>query len=494
MGSNASLLTRLADKPGQALAALCLGQAIVWTIVPGLVNDMPPLDVVEGYMWGREWQIATFKHPAMPSWIIEASRRLTGAIGWPAYLASQILIGLTFLAVFALGKEMMDSRRALAGVLLLTGIYYFSVPTPELNHNVVQMPFWAGIALFLWRGRQHGRVLDWIILGALAAGGLYAKLSTVVFIFCGGLWLLSDAKARARLSTPGPWLGLGVFLLLAFPLAQHMLTTKGVMLDYAAERGRRFGGSVFEFLGVQVLVLLGPAAMLALAGARIGRQADPAAGCPPDAAALRFLFVMTGGPIAVSAIIAMLKGIGAKPMWAAPMLNLTGLLLVAVLGQAFERRHLARLLSLAALLLLVIPAGYAAYFLAAPGFTGQLKKQNWPQAEISERLSRQWTAATGKPLSIIAGEPWIAGAVGIGKGIEASILTNASLALAPWITPERLRREGALVVWEEQGRRFKPPGIDALVGDRPVAEERFLSRRFPNAPPIVIKYAILPPA
>jgi hypothetical protein len=356
------------------------------------------------------------------------------------------------------------------------------------------MPFWAGMALFLWRGREHGRPLDWVALGVLAAGGLHAKLSTVLFIACGGLWLLCDSKARSRLMSPGPWLGLATFLLLAAPLALHILGTNGAMLDYAAERGRRFGGSVLEFVGVQLLVLAGALAMLLVAGVRLRKKGGEGAACEVDPAATRFLLMMTAGPLALSLLVALVKGIGAKPMWGAPMLNLAGLLVVAWLGRSLDRRHAARLAVIAAFLLAVVPAAYAVVYLALPAYTGRLKKQNWPQAEISERLSRQWATATGKPLAIVVGEPWVAGAVGLGPGIKASILTNADLNLAPWITPERLRRQGALVVWEEQGRRFKPPGIDALVGDRPVAEERFRSRRFPNAPPIVIKYAILPPA
>jgi hypothetical protein len=209
---------------------------------------------------------------------------------------------------------------------------------------------------------------------------------------------------------------------------------------------------------------------------------------------LRYLLLLTAGPLALSVLAILIKGIGAKPMWGAPMFNLIGLLLVAPLGDRIGRPVVARLVAIAAGLLVVVPAAYALVYLFAPTYTGQLKKQNWPQAEISARLQEKWSAATGRPLAIIAGEPWIAGAVGIGPRIKASILTNADLSQSPWITPERLKREGALVLWEEHGRRFKPPGIDSLVEGLPIGEERFRSRRFPNAPPIIIKYAILPPA
>ena len=95
-------------------------------------------------MWGREWVIATYKHPALPSWVLEATRILTGAVGWPAYLVSQLFVAATFLFVYLLGCDLMGRQRAAAGTLLLTGIVYYSWPTPEFNHNVAQTPFWAG--------------------------------------------------------------------------------------------------------------------------------------------------------------------------------------------------------------------------------------------------------------------------------------------------------------------------------------------------------------
>ena len=98
-------------------------------------------------MWGREWVIATYKHPALPSWVLEASRILTGAVGWPAYLASQLFIAATFVFVFLLGRDLMGPQRAAAGTLLLTGVAFYAWPTPEFNHNVAETPFWAAAAV-----------------------------------------------------------------------------------------------------------------------------------------------------------------------------------------------------------------------------------------------------------------------------------------------------------------------------------------------------------
>src|SRR6516225_5359439 len=109
---------------------------------PGFIltlHSSPPLDVVESYMWGREWVIATYKHPALPSWALEATWLITGAIGWPAYLLSQACVAATFLFVYLLGRELMGPSRAAAGTLLLTGVVFYAWPTTEFNHNVAEL-------------------------------------------------------------------------------------------------------------------------------------------------------------------------------------------------------------------------------------------------------------------------------------------------------------------------------------------------------------------
>jgi hypothetical protein len=51
------------QNPDTLVGLLVAGQIVAWTLAPSLTHLVPPLDVVEGYMWGREWVIATYKHP-----------------------------------------------------------------------------------------------------------------------------------------------------------------------------------------------------------------------------------------------------------------------------------------------------------------------------------------------------------------------------------------------------------------------------------------------
>ena len=199
MASAPAVLERVLRRPSAALALLCLFQIAAWTLFPSLVSFAPPRDTVESYLWGHEWVAGTYKHPNLPGWALETGRLATGSIVWSAYLVSQLFVAATYVCVFMLGREMMGASRALAGTLLLTGVYYTTIPSVMMNHNAAMMPFWAAIAWQLWHARTRPGLIAWAALGVLAALSLYAKLSSGVMLVTAGLWLLYDPALRGQL-------------------------------------------------------------------------------------------------------------------------------------------------------------------------------------------------------------------------------------------------------------------------------------------------------
>ncbi|MDB5846501.1 MAG: hypothetical protein JWP29_253, partial [Rhodoferax sp.] len=171
----ASILSALSRHPGYVLALLCTMQIVFWTVLPALVDVAPPGDVVEGFMWGREWVLLTYKHPQLPGWLLETAHLLTGSFRWPQYLLSQLVVTSTFIFVYLLGRDILGHRRALAAVLLMPSIYFFGWPTPQFNHDYAQMPFWAAICWLLWRGTTRNGPGWWLALGLVAGVGIYAK-------------------------------------------------------------------------------------------------------------------------------------------------------------------------------------------------------------------------------------------------------------------------------------------------------------------------------
>ena len=480
---------KLLDRPEQALGVLVAAQIAFWTLAPALSYSTPPLDVVEMYAWGREGVVATFKHPNLPGLLLEGLRRATGAVGWPAYLLAQICIGVTFWAVFALGREVMDARRALAGVLMLTGVYFFSWVTPEFNHNVLQMPLWALTVLMLWRASARGRTIDWLLLGVLAGLGVWAKYSQLILLAVAVVWMLWDGEARKRLLTPGPWLALAAFALVAAPQALWLRDNDFLPFAYAARRASGGGPlQALEFTLTQVLNHAPMALLLLCAGFFGKRVAEGPA--PPDARAMRFLLFMGLGPVALS-VLAGVFGMGLRASWGAPMFSLSGLIVAAWLSGRFNAARLKRLAIGAGVLIVAVSALYFAHVRYGAAFTDDPLRGNWPRGAITRALEREWLAETGVPLRVVAGDIWTAGLVGMGDAQAPSVLINGDFEISPWVSRARAAREGVLLVWRAD--QTPPPGVQALGEGLPVQSARFPYRDFPNAPPLELRYAIMPP-
>lgn len=479
-----SVVSNLVERPERALWTLMAAQLAFWTLAPAFSHSAPPLDVVEMYAWGREGVVATFKHPNLPGLVLEGVRRITGVAGWPGYLVSQIFICTTFWAVFALGRELMDERRALAGVLMLTGVYFFSWTTPEFNHNVAQMPLWALIALFLWRAGTHAGLLNWILLGLFAGLSLWAKYSSAMVLAPAALWLVWDSEARKRLLTPGPWLALLVFIGVAAPQALWLVEYDFLPFEYAARRSGDGGPlAALEFLLTEIANHL-PLIILIWAAGFFGKPAD---GAPPkpEQRALRFLLLIGLGPVALT-VLAGVFGAGLRASWGMPMFNLSGLIIVALLSNKLSAARLGRLAWGAGILIVVVSGLYFAHMRYGAAFTNDPLRGNWPQASVSRALEDAWSEETGgAPLRIVAGDIWTAGLVGMSDREPPSVLINGDLTISPWITHEGLRRAGALYVWQEGSN---PNALEA--------NGRVTIRypNFPNAPPLRLEYRIEPPA
>jgi Dolichyl-phosphate-mannose-protein mannosyltransferase len=471
----------------------------VWTVVPSLLHSALSLDVIESGMWGREWVIGSYKHPALPSWCLELTRWVTGGtLGWTASLTSQLFNAATLWLTFLLLRDLLGMPAATAAVLPLIGIEHFSWRSFEFNHNIAQMPFWILAILCAWRAVQTSSIRWWIALGIVGAVGLYAKLSHVVIVLVIVGWMLWDEKARACFKTRGPWIAAALFVVTAAPLAYWFIVSGLKPLAFATERGGTPTVGSFVSVGANaVLVVLPAVAMLAMAGVLTRSTANSAATTEMDAQsrlrARRFLITMAIAPFVVAVLLALLAGSGLRQDWLAPMLCLVPALLVLWSAREISHVMLSRLWRLAIAVLIVVPVAYAgvvAWDMHWP--SRKPMRVNWPQEAIAQQLGKVWSAETGRPLKIVAGPSWIAGLVGINNPDQPSILLNGDLKLASWLTETSVERAGALIVWVE-GQDKPTPDMLALVGTRDVRRVAIPYPRARNGAAVVVTYVIVSP-
>jgi hypothetical protein len=143
-------------------------------------------------------------------------------------------------------------------------------------------------------------------------------------------------------------------------------------------------------------------------------------------------------------------------------------------------------------LVVLFPLGYAAVF--GPFFIytpSKVPRVQWPQAEITDRFQSLWSTATGGlPLRIVAGRSWAAGLVGLTAPARPSILNGGRLDWSPWVSQERIDREGMLIVWDGPDAKL-PPALAPYRGRQPAGTERF---KVPgNSSEIDIHWIVVPP-
>lgn len=487
--------------PRRALCSLVAAQIVAWTLVPLLCNSTLPLDVVrEGLAWGVEWRWGYHKHPPLTTWLVDGAYRLLGDVG--PYLLSQIAVSVTYLFVFLLGRRLMGERRAAMGTLLLAGIFYFSWPTPEFNHNLAQMPFWAAAIYLFHRAIREAHPLWWLALGAVAGAGLLVKYAMAVLLAVMALHVVSGARTRGLLRSPWPYAAVATAGIVVSPHIAWLFANDFAPLHYLQERGASRATAwahvvePFRFVLAQAADHLPMLALLAAAG--LLRRITPPLPQPADPVGgedRRFLLALAIGPTLLSLIAALVGGISLRDMWGAPMFNLSGLLAIHLLAPNPSDEALRRLGVAAVALLVAVSAAYGVRSLFGAALTGKPQRADWPDRIMASALEKAWAGRTACPLRIVAGDSWLAGLVSMRAEGRPAVLLEGDLTLSPWIGAERLRREGALLVWRIEGAATEAPAVLAGLGAAQAGEPLVVPwPRAPRVVPLRIGWAILPPA
>ena len=190
----------------------------VWTALPSLLYANLPLDLIEALTYGREWPLGSDKLPPLPWWLVEIMYRSFG-VDAAYYALAQAAVCIAFALVFVTARPLVGATGALVAVLIVDGMHYFQYTAVKFNHDVIQLPFWALAGYSFHAALKRGRLGHWLLLGVAFGGALWAKYFVVMLAAPFALFLLFDRQARRALATPGPWLALGVALLIALPHA-----------------------------------------------------------------------------------------------------------------------------------------------------------------------------------------------------------------------------------------------------------------------------------
>jgi 4-amino-4-deoxy-L-arabinose transferase-like glycosyltransferase len=486
--------------PTRLFWAFALTHLVLWTLIPSLTNPNLPLDVIEGYAWGKEWLLGTYKHPPMQAWILESLYHLTGRERWAPYLASQIAIVVSFWAVWQTGRRIAGEKVALISVLILEGIIYYNFTSPEFNPNVLQLPFWALAGWSFHKAVTDDALIDWILLGVWAALGMYTKYSSGLFLLVLFLAMLAHRDGRARLARPGPYLAVLTGFVLFLPHLLWLMQNDYMPLQYAAGRMERsptqYSTAITTTLMVlgQVIALLFALLLVVALYDRRGPSRKPAQSFDRI-----FLTFAAFGPFLSMFCMSLVFSYHIRDMWETPFWNFVGIWVVVFMRPALTPIDMRRFGLAWVIVFIVGLLSYVTEALFSPYLTSKPKRTIFPGKHLSNTITDAWHARYGVPLSYVVGDTWPAGNIAWYANDRPHVFLDGEAHISPWINIHDLKKKGGVIVWCVSCGHVSEsqPEPAALAAEFPQAEIQpiLVLKRITdaNVPPAHIGWAIVPP-
>lgn len=458
-----------------------LARTGVWVVAVILSHPNAPLDLIEWLSWGHVWQWGYPKHPPFPAWAADAISRLTPGSIWPMYALGYGFTALTLLAAWELAREYLTPRLALAAVVCLDGLMYFTNDPAEYSNNVVLNTGWAWLAVTTFRAVRTHSVWWWLAVGVTLGLTLLTKYTVGVLVVCLVGCTLWDRTARRVWRTPGPYLAAAVAVAVFAPHFLWVREQGYVTFRYAVERssdGGGVGARVFhptQFLGGQLLYLL-PVLLVLMPAVRwrpfgVGPR-------QPDGGFLDFIVL---GPVVLLLSLSVVTGAVLREIWGSPLWMFLGVWVLARFGKPEELVRWRTVVRVWA----VVAGGVVAFTVvkqtAGPHLTGQVGRPHFPGRQLADTVNRLWAeryGGDGPP--VVGGEAWRAGNAVCYSPHRPKVYTSGHMgylvmdeAQCPWTSDVEVNARGAVIVWDPD-----------LVGNDQLDGLRARFPRFEMLPPL----------
>jgi hypothetical protein len=192
--------------------------------------------------------------------------------------------------------------------------------------------------------------------------------------------------------------------------------------------------------------------------------------------------------IALSAV----TGRGLVAMWGYPLWLFLGLWIVVTVGAAIDRRRLARIAAIWAIVFVGLGTAFTADYTVLPKINPRYRAAFFPGDRLAAEIVQRFGAATGTPLRYVVASMWVGGNIASYSAERPRVLIDGSPPRAPWIDLSDLKARGAAVVWVVGDRTSVPPEYRAVAPDAQVGAPFTLPNRN-GIGEVEVGWAILPP-
>jgi hypothetical protein len=446
--------------PAKVFYTYTICQFLLWTIIPAFAFPTIIRDTAEGIAWGNEWQIGYWKHPPLSAWLANLCVVIQGKPGILIYGLSQLCIVITFISVWKLTCKILNPMYAMISVVCLTGIYYYSFPSMRFNPDVLSLPLWAMLILYIYKVSKQYSLSSWIIIGILTGLSFLTKYEIGVLIVPAFIFMLIFKQTRKQLLSLGFLLGVIAFFAVAAVnivwLFQNNFSSIAYALDTSNTTDTLFAikehilnplGYLLACFGtvVPTLILLLIFKFKNKDKEKINRNLFNTL----------FIIFVALGPFFFTLTVSTLLGVEINPYWTIPFFSFLGTAFLYMIRPKIKERHLKVFIILCFIGLIVPPlfTGIFSHYIP-PMINGRTTEIQYPAQNITKYGEKVWYSHTDAKLKYVVGSSLLTmymNSYSKDRPHTCEDLVKKNRR-TPWIDYNQLKKDGALFIWEVEPR------------------------------------------
>jgi 4-amino-4-deoxy-L-arabinose transferase-like glycosyltransferase len=405
----------------------CLLHLVIWTLVPSLIHQNYPLDVIESIVWGNEFDLGYHKHPPLTAWVTYLFYIISPKQPWIIYLLSQISIMVGLFYIYRLTLTITkDHLKANTAIFLLTTCYYYNLIAFEFNPNILLIPIWSGFAYYFYLALQRRNIISWMLVGIFAACAVMTKYTSLVILLFAFIVLLIPTYRKYWLSFY-PYIAIITFIVILIPHFNWIYQHNFVSIYYSMERASTEYNLInhlwfpTKFIFMQFLAII-PALLIWVFHAN--RKHNTYFNHITS-----FIIIMGIAPVVILALLSLIFAIKLRTMWGVPFLYMSSIIIIILTNGSLNNRLYANLtkfcmiISLVVFPIIAIISNYVAY---------DKIRANFPGKELALMVDEK-TDELNLIDPVIVGDIWLIGNVVVyGKNDYIAYIDN-DIKKSPWI-------------------------------------------------------------
>jgi hypothetical protein len=447
----------------------------VWSLVPTFLMTSYRHDTLDLYSLGREWTLASLKHPNFPAWVLQLLNLLTDYAPGVPFFASQIFILLALVSLWQLGRQILSESSALIGSLVFCLFFYCNFRTVEYNHHcIVALSLWTVSLYLLYNAFRWNRIGYWIAVGFSVGLGVNTHFLFFNLCFAILVFMLWNASVRRRWLERGPYISLLIAIVCFLPQIYQMVHTSYITSfehRFTETDESFFRNHIFytiRFLFFQIIILAPLLfALLPITGVRWKFRTLHSY----EKFDSHFLLFFTFFPIGCILTFNLICGGSLSARYGSLMWSLCGLLVLFHIEQKMTKRTFMQSGKIVAILDSALICYLIGICVFVPLLTGASPIRHFPIRNFGTQTQRIWNNYYSVPCPLVGGEYDLAAYAGIGMNDHPLVgatdyddfnVTGSSLVRLHSDT--EINQKGGMVFWTIDERY--PDAIPKTLYDR----------------------------